>query len=78
MTPSVNPGQSTGAGRLPGAVIGREWMQGCGRPPKAWEAGLWGLDAGVSAAVHGGWTDEEILCEVRQLMQSYRQPSDDE
>lgn len=59
---------------LPGAIIDRDWMKGDGQPPKAWSAGLWGLDAGVSAAVHGGWSDDEILSEVRELIQSYRLP----
>ena len=57
---------------LRGAVVGRAWMKTTGPAPKEWERGLWGLDAGVSAAVRGGWTTGEILDEVTTLIESYR------
>lgn len=61
---------------LPGAVTDNRWKrEPVGTPiPREWEAGLWGLDAAVKAAVRGGWEDKEILNEVRTLIRSHRQP----
>lgn len=62
---------------LRGSVVTREWMKGIGPPPKEWERGLWGLDAGVLNAIRGGWTDEEIAEEIQQLIESYRAALDE-
>jgi hypothetical protein len=70
MSERANPAHSE---RLPGAVVDRSWRTTQGAmPPREWEAGLWGLDAAVRAAIKGGWTDEEITREVGQLVESIR------